>query len=140
MSDEAEMSAVFSAIGEDGFRRFVAGFYRRVPTDNVLGPMYPPLDLAEAERRLGDFLISRFGGPDRYIRERGPPRLRMRHSPFAITNAARDRWVMLMDQALSEADLPAAIVDIVRPFLQATATMLINVGEPPLPLPLVNIS
>ena len=68
--------------------------------------MYPAHDLAGAEQRLRDYLIYRFGGPPNYIEERGHPRLRMRHMPFAITQAARDRWMLLMDRALEQADLP----------------------------------
>ena len=88
--------------------------------------MYPPDDFAEAERRLGDFLIYRFGGPDTYIRERGNPQLRMRHIPFTITPAARDRWVSLMDAALDEAVLPFQAIAVVKPFLHEAATFLVN--------------
>jgi len=38
--------------------------------------MYPAGDLEGAEQRLRDYLIYRFGGPDRYIVERGHRRLR----------------------------------------------------------------
>jgi hypothetical protein len=54
---------IYALVGEAGFRRLVAAFYRQVPGDPILGPMYPPHDLADAERRLCDFLIGRFGGP-----------------------------------------------------------------------------
>ena len=126
MVDEAAMSAVYAAIGDDGFARLIAEFYRQVPEDDLLGPMYPPHDLAEAERRLRDFLIYRFGGPQRYITERGSPRLRMRHAPFALTPAARDRWVMLMDRAIQKTVLPPQAVATMQPFLAETATFLIN--------------
>lgn len=126
MLDETAISSVCAAIGEDGLARLVAAFYRQIPHDDVLGPMYPPHDLAGAEQRLRDFLIFRFGGPDRYIHERGHPRLRLRHAPFPITPAARDRWLQLMDNALAEVELPSAVVEIVRPFLAQIATMLIN--------------
>ena len=120
---------MFSAIGEEGFARLIAAFYRRVPQDDILGPMYPHEDLAGAEQRLRDFLIFRFGGPQRYIEERGHPRLRMRHIRFAIGNAARDRWMELMNQALEEAALPVEAVEVLRPFLEGTATFLINQQE-----------
>lgn len=121
-----EPSSVFDAVGETGLRRVVSAFYRRVPNDDLLGPMYPPDDLTEAERRLGDFLIYRFGGPDTYIHERGNPQLRMRHIRFAITPAARDRWVSLMDAALDEVALPFEATAVVKPFLHEAATFLIN--------------
>src|SRR5688572_7114286 len=117
---------VYEAIGEAGFTRLVRAFYAQVPTDSILGPMYPPDDLAGAEERLRDFLIGRFGGPPRYIEQRGHPRLRMRHAPFVIDKAARDRWVQLMDRALEEAALPDEATALLREFLHATATFMIN--------------
>src|SRR6201991_1223769 len=97
---------VYAAVGEDGFHRLVAAFYRQVPEDDLLGPMYPADDLAGAEQRLRDFLVGRFGGPQRYVEQRGHPRLRMRHAPFPITPGARDRWITLRPRALAETVLP----------------------------------
>jgi hemoglobin len=117
---------IFSLIGEDGFRRLVSAFYRQIPQDDLLGPMYPASDLAGAEERLRGFLIFRFGGPPRYIEERGHPRLRMRHAPFAIGQAARNRWVQLMNNAFAEAALPAEAETVLREFFEGTATFMIN--------------
>ena len=97
---------IYSRIGEDGFQRLVAAFYAQVPGDDILGAMYPADDLPGAEERLRDFLVGRFGGPRRYEEARGHPRLRMRHMPFKLNQAARDRWVQLMDRALDQAALP----------------------------------
>jgi hemoglobin len=119
-------SDVCASIGEDGFRRLVAAFYRQVPGDDILGPMYKPSDLAGAEERLRDFLIFRFGGPARYIENRGHPRLRMRHAPFPVNQAARDRWIQLMERALDEARLPEEASARLREFFGSTATFLVN--------------
>ncbi|MDH4408110.1 MAG: globin [Verrucomicrobiales bacterium] len=96
---------VMEALGESGFARLVAAFYRRVREDDLIGPMYPPEDWEGAERRLADFLIFRFGGSERYLQERGHPRLRMRHVPFSIGEAERDRWLKLMGAAMDEMGL-----------------------------------
>jgi hemoglobin len=117
---------VFTQIGEDGFARLVRAFYARVPDDDVLGPMYPADDLPGAEARLRDFLVGRFGGPPRYIEQRGHPRLRARHAPFAIDRHARDRWVALMTRALDETALPAESDAVLREFFDATATFMVN--------------
>jgi hemoglobin len=117
---------VYSTIGEDGFHRLVRAFYRQVPADDVLGPMYPPDDLPAAEQRLRDFLVGRFGGPLRYIQQRGHPRLRMRHARFQIDTAARNRWLQLMTQALDEAALPSQAADVLRGFFDEVATMMVN--------------
>jgi hemoglobin len=121
-----EEHEVYAAIGEEGFTHLVAAFYRQVPDDEILGPMYQGRDLAAAEQRLRGFLIYRFGGPESYIEERGHPRLRMRHVPFEITQAARDRWLQLMTSALDITEMPAEAKDVLRGFFDSTATFLIN--------------
>lgn len=121
-----EEHEVFGAIGEDGFTRLIAAFYRQIPADAILGPMYKGRDLAAAEKRLRDFLIYRFGGPQNYIEERGHPRLRMRHAPFVIDQAARDRWMTLMKRALDEANLPDAPAQVLEIFLDSTASAMMN--------------
>jgi hemoglobin len=120
---------IYSLIGEDGFQRLVAAFYRQVPGDDVLGPMYPRHDLKGAEERLRDFLIFRFGGPQCYLELRGHPRLRMRHAPFPISQAARDRWIELMNNALVEAALPSEADTLLRKFFDEVATFMINRSE-----------
>jgi hemoglobin len=117
---------VYALVGEQGFARLTAAFYRRVPEDDILGPMYPAHDLAAAEQRLRDFLVGRLGGPPRYIEQRGHPRLRARHAPFRIDQAARDRWLELMRAAIEEAALPADADQFLRAFLAEMATFLIN--------------
>lgn len=117
---------IYAAIGDDGFRRLIAAFYRQVPNDEILGPMYPASDLSGAEERLRAFLIYRFGGPQTYLEQRGHPRLRMRHAPFAIDQAARDRWVQLMSKAFAEARLPPEAESTLREFLGSFASFMMN--------------
>jgi hemoglobin len=117
---------IYSIVGEEGFTRLIAAFYRRIADDDILGPMYPRQDLPGAEERLREFLIFRFGGPARYIEKRGHPRLRMRHAPFSIDQAARNRWIEIMDAAFEEAQLPAEAHTALRSFFDSTATFMIN--------------
>lgn len=117
---------VYEVIGEEGFERLVAAFYRQVPSDDILGPMYPEHDMQGAEQRMRDFLVMRFGGPRRYMENRGHPRLRMRHMPFAIDQQARDRWMQLMENALEEAALPAAATRALHKFFVDASTFMIN--------------
>jgi hemoglobin len=117
---------IYVRVGEEGFVRLIRAFFAQVPGDDILGAMYPKDDLPGAEERLRDFMIGRFGGPQRYIEQRGHPRLRMRHMPFAIDQAARDRWVTLMDRALDEAALPDDVTATLREFFHSTATVMLN--------------
>ena len=119
---------VYEAIREEGFRRLVAAFYGQIPADNILGPIYPADDLVGAEERLRAFLIYRFGGPETYIERRGHPRLRMRHAPFRVDEAARQRWLELMNRALDEVQFSPAIRKILTAYFESTATAMINSG------------
>ncbi len=50
----------------------------------------------------------------------------MRHAPFAVGQAARDRWVQLMHRAFLEAQLPAEAEEPLRRFFESMATFMIN--------------
>ena len=92
--------------GHETFRRLVARFYEGVATDPALRPMYPEEDLGPAEERLLMFLEQYWGGPKTYQEQRGHPRLRMRHSPYQIDEAARDAWLRHMREAMDDLKLP----------------------------------
>jgi hemoglobin len=95
--DEVGGAPVFSAL--------VARFYAGVRTDPVLVPLYPQDDWDGAETRLRTFLEQYWGGPTTYSQERGHPRLRMRHAPFAIGTAERDAWLRHMRAAVDSLEL-----------------------------------
>ena len=106
-----DADSVFAAAG--GLPFFVAlvdRFYAGVAADPVLLAIYPePADLAGARHRLSLFLAQYWGGPRTYDAERGHPRLRMRHAPFAIGPAERDAWLQHMNAALAALEPPAAV-------------------------------
>ena len=122
-SQEPKVSAAFD---EQKITEMVAAFYRRVRDDEIIGPMYPENDWPGAEQRLRGFLIYRFGGSDRYIRERGHPRLGMRHAGFRIDLAARERWLAIMQEAIEEVGVPKNERLNVQNFFQQVAEFLRN--------------
>lgn len=123
MSDELP---IYALLGADKLDAIVAGFYRRVPDDDILGPMYPKGDFEGAAERLRSFMVYRFGGPQTYLQERGHPRLRMRHAPFAVDQAARDRWMELFMASVDEQDVAAEHRSYLEEFLGGIATFLMN--------------
>ena len=67
--------------------------------------MYPQDGWDGAETRLRGFLEQYWGGPTTYSDERGHPRLRMRHAPFAIGPVERDAWLSHMRDAVDTLEL-----------------------------------
>jgi hemoglobin len=115
--------------GEQTFRRLVDDFYRRVADDPILRPLYPEQELGPAAERLRMFLIQYWGGPTTYSDQRGHPRLRLRHAPFAIGVAQRDAWLRHMGEALSTLGLPTAYERTLWDYLVTAADSMRNVAE-----------
>lgn len=113
--------------GEDTFRRLVERFYEGVAGDPDLRRLYPEDDLAPAADRLRLFLMQYWGGPTTYSQERGHPRLRMRHAPFPIDEAARDAWLTHMRDALDSLGLAPAHEQVLWDYLSSAANSLRNV-------------
>jgi hemoglobin len=116
-------------VGEAPLRAMVAAFYRRVKTDDLIGPMYPAEDWEGAEKRLADFIVYRLGGPATYLEERGHPRLRGRHMPFSIGLAERDRWLQLMGESMRETGIGVDAAEVMIPFFAQVADMMRNRPE-----------
>jgi hemoglobin len=123
------IDSLHSLLGEETLTRMVGAFYRRVREDDLLAPLYPPDDWENAEKRLRDFLIYRFGGPDTYIQERGHPRLRGRHMPFSIGIPERDRWLALMGQSMREVGISDEIAPEMGTFFAQVADAMRNRAE-----------
>jgi hemoglobin len=117
----------FEAVGgEETFRRLVRGFYTGVRADPFLRALYPEEDLEPAEERLRMFLIQYWGGPRTYSEQRGHPRLRMRHAPFAVTPDARDAWLRHMRDSLDALDLDEPYRSMLWTYLEGAAHSMVN--------------
>ena len=112
--------------GRATFVRLVDAFYAGVATDDLLRPMYPEEDLGPAAERLTGFLEQYWGGPTTYSDERGHPRLRMRHAPYKVNPAARDRWIAHMRTALDSLELPPLQHAMLWDYLERAAHSMVN--------------
>jgi len=115
--------------GKAFFERLGEEFYRGVAADERLSAMYPDApDFEGPRRRITLFLIQYWGGPTTYTEERGHPRLRMRHFPFAIGPEERDRWLTHMRAAVEAAatDLEdgAAVAEELMAYFVPTANQM----------------
>ena len=112
--------------GEPTFRLLVERFYARVATDPVLRAVYPEEDLSAATEHLTLFLIQYWGGPSTYSDQRGHPRLRMRHQPFAIGQKERDAWLGHMTAAVKSLDIAPAVRRALLDYFETASTAMIN--------------
>ncbi len=126
MADE-QLATFYEAVGgEETFTLLVRCFYAGVATDPILRPLYPEEDLAAAEERFRLFLMQYWGGPRTYDDQRGHPRLRLRHGPFAIGPAERDAWLSHMHDAVASLDLPESLETPLWDYLVTAAHAMQN--------------
>lgn len=129
LSFNPQGKTVYDQIGGDvAFRRLVDAFYIRVEQDPVLRPLFPS-DLTEGKEYQFLFLTQYWGGPARYAEQRGHPRLRMRHFPFAIGQKERDAWVGHMVAAIDEVGIPEPARSQMIEYFDRVGTFMINKPE-----------
>jgi hemoglobin len=127
VSTPEQADTFYEAVGgETTFRRLVGEFYAGVANDPELRALYPEEELGPAADRLALFLMQYWGGPTTYSQTRGHPRLRMRHVPFVIDTAQRDRWLRHMRAALDRLELPPEQDATLWSYLDAAAHTLQN--------------
>lgn len=134
--DARQQRTFYEAVGgTQTFHRLVSHFYAGVATDPVLRPLYPEEDLGPAAERLRMFLEQYWGGPRTYSEQRGHPRLRQRHVPYAIGERERVAWLARMRAAMDALELPPELDDELWRYLEMAAAGLQNrwdiAGEPP---------
>jgi hemoglobin len=121
-----ELTLYDAAGGMPFFEALIGRFYDGVAADPLLARLYPPEELEAARRRLTLFFAQYWGGPRTYDAERGHPRLRMRHMPFAIGPAERDAWLRLMHASIDAAGAPAQVTDRLRAYVDIAAEAMRN--------------
>ena len=115
--------------GHPTFVALVSRFYEGVASDPPLRDLYPEEDLGPAQERLRGFLEQYWGGPTTYSEQRGHPRLRMRHAPFAVTPDMRDRWITHMRAAVDSLDLPEGQRTELWTYLERAAHFMVNTPD-----------
>jgi hemoglobin len=111
--------------GRDWFVALVDRFYEGVGGDPLLRPLYPD-DLTDSKAHLAGFLAQYWGGPTTYSDERGHPRLRMRHAPFAIGEAQAHAWYAHMAAAVASGGLELADEERLLAYFEMAARHLVN--------------
>ncbi len=127
MTSSAPIPTFYDAVGgHDFFVALVKRFYEGVASDPALRALYPEADLGPAELRFRMFLEQYWGGPTTYSDQRGHPRLRMRHAPFAVTPTMRDHWLTHMRDAIDSVELTPAQEFELWTYMERAAHSMVN--------------
>jgi hemoglobin len=92
--------------GAEAFGKLFTEFYRRVPGDDLLAPLFADMD-PDHPRHVAAWLGEVFGGPQAYSEQRGGHRhMVSRHLGKGITEQQRRRWVALLLDTADDVGLP----------------------------------
>ena len=117
----------YEEIGGDATVRDLSeAFYDIIERESpVLRGMLPE-DTSGSRKKLYQFLSGWTGGPPLYWEEHGHPRLRMRHAPFPIDDAAAEEWARVMRNAIDSIEMPERAAGFLKQQLSTAALTLVN--------------
>lgn len=107
--------------GERVLRRVVDRFYDLIAAESPGLRAMHPADDSNSRRNLFEFLSGWMGGPQLYMERKGHPRLRMRHSPFAIGEGEAEEWMRCMRSALWDVGVDEPLRSYLDARLEQTA-------------------
>lgn len=120
--------AIYSAMGQEAIFAMLADFYRELERSPIRSMF--DADMLAASRKSAAFFVGLLGGPPLYQQRHGSPRMRARHLPFPIDEAARQTWLDCFDCVLEEAPerygFPAEHIEGFREFLQGFSAWMVN--------------
>lgn len=92
--------------GMPALRRLIEEFYRRVPQDPVLAPLFAHMGPAHVDH-VTRFVAEVFGGPTTYSAELGGhPAMIRKHVGKSISEEQRQRWMQLLLRCADACGIP----------------------------------
>ncbi|NRA13185.1 MAG: globin [Crocinitomicaceae bacterium] len=95
------MQTLYAKIGPKRLKAIVDRFYDIVFGDSKIGHLFKT-DKSLIRDKQYQFLTQFLGGPQIYNSTYGHPRMRMRHAPHAIDEAAKEEWLRCMKISIEE--------------------------------------
>jgi hemoglobin len=115
-------------MGEENIFKMMSDFYRELEKSPIRH-LFPP-DMQEASQKSAKFFVQLLGGPPLYVIDYGPPRMRARHLPFEIDEAARQVWLSCFDKTLEKAEakyqFPFQHLEGFKNFLRDFSAWMVN--------------
>lgn len=98
------METLYTRITPERLSELIDQFYDRVFASPIISPLFS-IEKEEIKKKQFLFLTQFIGGPMHYTEAYGHPKMRMRHLPHPIDNAAKDEWLRCMKEAIETLDM-----------------------------------
>ncbi len=98
------MESFYERLGEERLDQLLDSFYDKVFESKIISHLFQqtPKDQIKAKQKL--FITQFLGGPPLYNQTYGPPQMRRRHLPHAITIEAKEEWLRCMKESVDSLD------------------------------------
>ena len=121
-------SEIYRIMGEENIFRMMLDFYKELEKSEIRHLF--PSDMEEASKKSAAFFVTVLGGPPLYAQKFGSPRMRARHLPFEIDDAARQIWLRCFDKVLEDAEIkynfPPQHLPGFKDFLKGFSAWMVN--------------
>ncbi len=119
---------IYPKMGQENIFKMLSDFYQELGKSEIRALF--PNDMEEASKKSALFFVTLLGGPPLYAQTYGPPRMRARHLPFEIDEAARKVWLDCFDRVLESADskynFPPEHLEGFKNFLSDFSAWMVN--------------
>ncbi|MDC1508577.1 globin [Saprospiraceae bacterium] len=118
------MESIYHRLGEQNLRVMVDNFYHYVMEDNTINHLFTT-DMELVKKKQILFLTGFLGGPSIYVAEYGPPRMKLRHMPHAITEKSAISWLKNIRKAIWKLKIDESLkIEIFNRFPRTAAHMV----------------
>lgn len=121
-----QTKTLYEIIGDERLHQLLSSFYAKVFKSEIIGSLFNKTDAQTILDKQYSFLSQFLGGPQRYAEKYGPPKMRRRHLPHAITVEAKDEWLLLMKTSIWELDLDEDIKTALYNCFPVVAQHMVN--------------
>ena len=115
----------YELLGEENLNLLLDKFYDLVAKDDRINHLFKD-DFEIIKKKQRFFLTQFFGGPALYNQNYGPPRMRARHIPHAITSASAEAWLENMAAAVDSLPIEEELKMIIYSSFPKLAAHMVN--------------
>ena len=119
---------IYGLMGEENIFRMMSDFYRELESSEIRHLF--PADMEEASKKIRGVFCAPAGRPAALFRKVRTARMRARHLPFEIDEAARQVWLGCFERTLQNAgvkyDFPARHLQGFKDFLRSFSAWMVN--------------
>ncbi|MDO6681507.1 MULTISPECIES: hypothetical protein [unclassified Oceanobacter] len=120
-------SALYNEVGAEALTGLVERHHQRLQL-SVIGTLFPqqPHAFAATVAKSVAFILEGAGGPVDFTERHGEVRMRERHFPVSIDEAARDVWLLELLRSFDDVDFPSHWRDTYWRWMEAFSLRMVN--------------